>query len=383
MRIKPFHLTTLVIIVKIAIIIYFSIMMMSMIQTQHQVTVDFYDQPFKVSTASIRLEKSLAKIRVDMLQLLRTENQIEAYNIIEEVGVASLTSKKQVDIILEGFLGDMNRVYDLEAILNEWAQLRAKIIEYKTHGKSLKAMDLAMHQGHDLFTRSERITSYISDYAQNKAEFFERKSTIEYHKTMLNVLWTMSLVVILLISAGVYVLRTLFLHDKKLEKDAYVDALTNLFNRHYFTVSSKILFSQAKRQSQKLSLLMLDIDLFKQINDQYGHHAGDEVLKRLAEFLKTSLRDSDICCRWGGEEFVVLMPETDIDGAMVIAQHIKKGIETLPVHYNGFTVFTTISIGVSELQNHRNIEEILEEADQALYYSKKTGRNRVTSFKDI
>lgn len=383
MRIKPFHLTTLVIIVKIAIIIYFSIMMMSMIQTQHQVTVDFYDHPFKVSTASIRLEKSLAKIRVDMLQLLRTENQIEAYNIIEEVGVASLTAKEQVDIIREGFLGDMNRVHDLEAILSEWAQLRAKIIEYKTQGAPIKAMDLAMHEGHELFTRSERITSYISNYAQNKAEFFERKSTIEYHKTMLNLLWTMSLVIILMISAGAYVLRTLFLHDKKLEENAYIDALTGLFNRQYFTVSSKILFSQAKRQSQKLSLLMLDIDLFKEINDQYGHHAGDEVLKRLAEFLKTSLRDSDICCRWGGEEFVVLMPETDIDGAMVIAQHINKGLETLPIHYNGFTLFTTISIGVSELQDHRNIEEILEEADQALYYSKKTGRNKVASFKDI
>lgn len=172
-----------------------------------------------------------------------------------------------------------------------------------------------------------------------------------------------------------------YAHDE-LERRAYTDYLTTLANRRYFLEQAEKELKRVHRRGGKLSILMLDIDHFKQINDSYGHKVGDQVLKRLAEVCLSALRDLDIVGRIGGEEFAVLMPDTGIDHALQAAERLRAAIASTQVVTNRAESFQfTASFGVAIL-NHRddNIDTLLNQADQALYQAKNKGRNRVCSY---
>jgi len=161
---------------------------------------------------------------------------------------------------------------------------------------------------------------------------------------------------------------------------ASTDPMTKLYNRRYFTEVSKNIFDLAKRNRTKLSAVIIDIDKFKNINDTYGHKVGDDVIIELALLLKELNRQSDIVSRWGGEEFVILLPDTDIDGAMIIAHRLREKVETLVVEINSeLSLQFTISIGVSQVDtdNDIDVEASVVRADKALYKAKNSGRNRV------
>ncbi|WP_297442171.1 diguanylate cyclase [Sulfurimonas sp.] len=164
--------------------------------------------------------------------------------------------------------------------------------------------------------------------------------------------------------------------QKELELLASTDPLTKLYNRRYFTQISEKILNLAKRNKEALSVMMLDIDDFKKINDTFGHKVGDDVLVSLAKTLKEESRKSDIICRFGGEEFILLLPNTDIKGAYVIAQKIRKKIHELRVNHD---VKFTVSIGVSEvdLAKEETIEQSIKRADDALYEAKRSGKDRV------
>jgi len=130
------------------------------------------------------------------------------------------------------------------------------------------------------------------------------------------------------------------------------------------------------RYQQNLSVLMLDIDHFKRINDLYGHNAGDEVLKKIAEHLQEQIRDVDIAARYGGEEFVILMPETDKDTAYMVATRLKESIAQINYSRPEFKV--TVSIGIASApKDGTTAQELLKQADQAMYLAKRNGKNRV------
>jgi len=175
--------------------------------------------------------------------------------------------------------------------------------------------------------------------------------------------------------------------EKKVEERTYelkqlavTDPLTQLYNRRYFTsVSNDILFIE-KRKKENLSLIMIDIDKFKNINDTYGHKIGDDVLVEFAHLLKSTQRKSDITCRFGGEEFIILLPTTDIELATEVAQKLRKETEQISITLDSNkNVQFTISLGVSsvDLDNELNIESALQRADNALYEAKNGGRNCV------
>lgn len=187
------------------------------------------------------------------------------------------------------------------------------------------------------------------------------------------------------------------LHDitdqKELEKQLYematTDVLTNVYNRRHFFKSATKELERMKRYNRTVSLLLIDIDLFKSVNDTYGHLAGDIVLKNCAAQLKETLRDCDILGRYGGEEFVILLPETDLDSCNVIAERLRTRVSLLENSYEGESIPVTISLGSScfsynEYDGKQRCEEILStlisQADQALYRAKESGRNRVLSF---
>lgn len=163
---------------------------------------------------------------------------------------------------------------------------------------------------------------------------------------------------------------------------ALTDTLTGLHNRRYMETHLATLVEQAVARDKPLSVLFLDIDYFKSINDTHGHDAGDAVLREFAARLKKSIRGIDLACRYGGEEFVVVMPETDMAVAAMVAERLRRRIasEPIPIDNGARSVEMTISIGLAALASPEDTaSNILKRADQALYRAKRDGRNRVVA----
>jgi diguanylate cyclase (GGDEF)-like protein len=169
--------------------------------------------------------------------------------------------------------------------------------------------------------------------------------------------------------------------NRELQELAYYDPLTGLPNRRFFFEHASLIFEEVKRYEKPLSLLVIDTDRFKKINDTYGHDVGDVVLKTFADVIRGIVRKSDICARFGGEEFVVLLPNTDLEGAKVLAERIKTAVSKNIVEQGSIVIVFTVSIGISQYRKGmQNIYELIKEADIALYRAKKGGRNRVEVF---
>jgi diguanylate cyclase (GGDEF)-like protein len=161
----------------------------------------------------------------------------------------------------------------------------------------------------------------------------------------------------------------------KIAEISSVDTLTKLYNRSYLFIKIKDELKRFKRYNTPFSLLLLDIDNFKAINDTMGHQKGDEILFEFADLLESSKRDLDICSRFGGEEFIVLLPHTDIDEALIIAERIREKIERKFSGNSGLTA----SIGISNCpKSSKTLNDIIKKADEALYRSKNLGKNRVS-----
>jgi two-component system, cell cycle response regulator len=160
---------------------------------------------------------------------------------------------------------------------------------------------------------------------------------------------------------------------------AITDALTGLHNRRYMETHMPGLLEQALSRGQALAVLVLDIDHFKLINDTHGHDAGDQVLREFARRVRKSIRGIDLACRYGGEEFVVVMPETDLAAATTVAERLRGRIasEPFPIQQEGRGIDVTISIGIAPLGENDNAASVIKRADQALYRAKRNGRNRV------
>jgi two-component system cell cycle response regulator len=160
------------------------------------------------------------------------------------------------------------------------------------------------------------------------------------------------------------------------------DALTGLHNRRYMESHLGTLAEQAAGRGKPLALMMLDIDYFKSINDTYGHDAGDDVLREFAVRVRKSIRGIDLACRYGGEEFVIVMPETDLHVAGMVAERLRRGIagEPFAVNKGAKRIAVTISIGLSTLETKGEpVADLLKRADTALYRAKHDGRNRVVA----
>ncbi len=169
---------------------------------------------------------------------------------------------------------------------------------------------------------------------------------------------------------------------EKVEVMAVTDPLTGLYNRRRFYEALKKEFAAAKRYHHPLTCLMLDIDYFKRINDEYGHAMGDEVLKEIGKILSSSLREVDIPARYGGEEFVILFPHTPKDKAIVVAERIMDKIRKTRFKHGGKEVSLTVSIGIASTENIEDgsDDDLVRYADSALYIAKEKGRNRLEVF---
>ena len=169
--------------------------------------------------------------------------------------------------------------------------------------------------------------------------------------------------------------------EEKLFKQASTDALTGLYNRRQFEAMSSMSLANCIRQKAPYCMMMLDIDHFKHVNDTFGHDTGDIVLQKIADVLRQTHRDSDVIARFGGEEFIAFLSNTDVEGAKIAAERIRSAVEKAVIMVDDKQIPVTISLGISATQNG-DIYAMTKEADIALYHSKEAGRNRATVFSE-
>jgi diguanylate cyclase (GGDEF)-like protein len=171
-------------------------------------------------------------------------------------------------------------------------------------------------------------------------------------------------------------------YERRLNELAICDPLTGSYNRRYFYEMAHAYFNQMLRSSKPLSIVMIDLDHFKHINDTFGHARGDLVLQKVAAVCKSLVRTQDIFSRYGGEEFVLAMPETSLRDALMVAERLRRAIEALKNEVESISV--TASLGVVETigEAELTLDVLLNRADEAMYLSKHAGRNRVTAWKN-
>lgn len=188
-----------------------------------------------------------------------------------------------------------------------------------------------------------------------------------------------NLLISLLISAIVLTLVSIAMrrYQRRISALATTDALTELPNRRGFDLLANQALQEARRNSSPLHALLIDIDHFKTINDTYGHLAGDEILRNFAQHLRANMRQSDIICRWGGEEFIILFKDTDSASAQLLAEKIRLQTEQQRYPFAGINLHATISLGLTQLRLDDSLDSLIGRADRALYRAKESGRNRL------
>ena len=168
-------------------------------------------------------------------------------------------------------------------------------------------------------------------------------------------------------------------YHEEIYRMTIVDGLTQIHNKRYLFEALDKELIRARRYDRQLSLLIFDIDYFKNINDQYGHLAGDYVLRELARIVQERIRRDEVFARYGGEEFVIALPETSLQGAVTLAENLRARVETHGFSFQGERIPVTISVGCAVLGEEKNAADLIQLADDKLYEAKRGGRNRVCS----
>lgn len=171
----------------------------------------------------------------------------------------------------------------------------------------------------------------------------------------------------------------LAVYEQKLMEMNVRDGLTGIYNRRHFESRLKEECERHRRYNRKLSMIMFDIDFFKKVNDTYGHQCGDHVLKGVSSGIASIIRKTDCLARYGGEEFCCLLPETELEPAIMLAERFRAHVMEMTLLYQDAEVGVTISLGVSEFEENDAPEMLLKRADNALYDAKRTGRNKVVA----
>lgn len=217
-------------------------------------------------------------------------------------------------------------------------------------------------------------TRYITEF---KWYLLVERTEEEAIKQVLSTLM-INLLICIIITAVVLGLTNLTInaYQRRLEKMATTDKLTGLYNRQALDVIFNENFKEADRREVNFSIIVFDIDQFKKINDAHGHLVGDAVLKNIADITTENVRTSDVVCRWGGEEFLVLLKECTLEDGYNMAEKIRTAIKGFHSDYNGINVTATVSLGVAQYRSGESEDDLLSRVDKALYTAKQNGRDR-------
>lgn len=298
-------------------------------------------------------------------------NQISR-NLTKKTGLVDLVSNSQKQLLIKNIA---NNPFTATMGLKELNRLYASLLALPLNTSNKTIGILFLFKSDSSFNKRER----------RLLLFFAERAAIQLDHSRLYQLATDTA----LENAKLYV------NISKLYYKAILDSLTGLYNRHFLMLKLREEIKKAYRYKQPLSLIFTDIDLFKEVNDQFGHSVGDQALNEFGDLLKKSIRESDLACRFGGEEFVVILPQTSMSSAQSLAERLRKKTAASMFFINSIKINFTASFGVSSLQNldldtinfgdeaiNNIAENLLAWADDALYRAKKGGRNLVVTFEN-
>ena len=266
----------------------------------------------------------------------------------EDIGIAfERLSEKSFDLIFVDYALPSGNALDFMAKMNE-KQLEVPVVVITGKGDEMIASQVIQRGAYDYLPKSRISKKSLGRIIHNTMEKFRMKTEIKQAM-------------------------------EKMAELSTKDELTDLYNRRYFMDFTEREVTGAARYGQDLSLLLLDLDFFKQINDTYGHPAGDATLKQTARLLKKSIRKYDLACRYGGEEFAVIMPNTGLTDARNFCERLRKKIENATVRYESEKIRYTVSIGLAQFNPEidKSIAHLIKRADDGLYAAKQQGRNQV------
>ena len=283
-------------------------------------------------------------------------------------------------IIRKEFLGDQTRVGDIVREMADWKKIREPIKARLIAGNPDGALSLALNEASPHIEQILVDTDYVISFARLRALRFVEEGRARKVQAQL------FLALLVVLSLAIYLALTSKLRQGILqiydlvEHDATFDALTGAHNRRSLIKLGAAEIHRARRHRHPLSLMMMDLDHFKHVNDAHGHDAGDSVLCQFAAICSKHLREEDLLGRIGGEEFVILLPDTGLEGAMEAAERIRAEVAASRFKVAvGEYLSVTVSIGVTALSGEATIDTLLKVADDFLYQSKDAGRNRVSA----
>ena len=285
-------------------------------------------------------------------------------------------SQEQVQFrILRGFEEKISRMDDMPHgnILNFWATKYSRPL-LVTQDHNFQADTLLDLLGANA---ALAVPLFVSNRVMGSMQLF-RKGFESFNKEDAQLLWILSLVAENLLTREY--------SNEGLLRFAFTDYLTGLKTRGYFEQQLELEFKRAERRRQKFALLMIDIDHFKQLNDTFGHHAGDQVLRDVASILMKDMREVDTVARYGGEEFVIILPETTESGGRYVAQRLRRAVEHAKFFAGSPQTIQhlTISIGIAVYDTDAQFKrDLIEFADAALYSAKHSGRNQVMLYSEL
>ncbi|MAX53560.1 MAG: GGDEF domain-containing protein [Methylophaga sp.] len=287
--------------------------------------------------------------RLSLVEGLKPKQDISQTKTAEQVH-QQLPYILQTSLILEDMLGLFQR--EVDAVFPECS--------FHYQNSSMKVqIDSAQKFHHRCHYKLEMNGDYLGDITFTQRKKFS-DADIHFLEDLLSLL--------------VHPLKNCLLYKKALAA-ALLDDLTNLGNRAAYEKNLQREVERTKRHDTPLSLIVIDIDNFKSINDQFGHSSGDKALKILADMINHSLRSSDMAFRFGGEEFVLLLPETNIHDAEIVAERVRESVSQILSHDGKNSFSFTVSLGVAQLQTNEEGYHLFERADMALYEAKHTGKN--------
>jgi len=362
---------------KIGMVALLGFVALSGLMTMRDTTLDIYRHPFAVSNAAMDFQVNALAIRKNMLELAMTTDQPRAAVLAQNIEDEGRAASRHLRLVREGFLGDVRQVDQTAALMAQWTGLRGTIARLVQHGDNDQTLHLATTEGNRLFAQIEQHTTYVVDYARHRAERYVDAADVAFAK---QVTWLWSLVALVIMSimlSSLWVIAKVSRLHEEVERQAHHDPLTGAANRRFFVELAQLELGRAQREGWSTSLVLIDLDRFKIINDEYGHHAGDLALKHFTEVAREVLRDSDVLGRIGGDEFVVLLPQTHTQEALRIAERLRRQLSSHPLILpSGTKIPQTLSVGIATASPARpNLEAVLRRADTALYWAKEDGRN--------
>lgn len=310
-----------------------------------EVTETITDNP----SSTILVADDSVTIRASLIRTMPSDiNILEAVN--GEDAWETLQTNENIDLVISDL--DMPR-------LNGYELLQRMRSAKNTRLETLPVIILTGSE--DTNIKSNAFIAGASDFVPKKFDKVELLARIRVHQKLAQTI------------------RELEKSRAVLSTQANTDPLTGLLNRRSYFEKSRDLLSLMERHSEDFSVIMLDLDHFKNINDTYGHQAGDYVLKEAAKIYAKVIRDGDILARIGGEEFVIAAPYSNLLAALVVGERLRKAIELHEFVYEGKALQVSVSIGIADRENKRNVplEDIMAIADERLYLAKKKGRNKV------